>query len=410
MSVTDLRKLFDDLAGSPAPPTRMAADATFAEGRRRWRRRRAVTAAAATMAVALTAGGIGVATAGGPTASAPVAPAASDGAALPRQGILQWIGAADARHVYAARSACPDGSCPKWIIRLLGSDDGGRTWTERHDRVSVIGLEVLAPDVLVSAGPTPAAPNLSTDGGRTWRAATYVDTPRPAGGGVLYCAHTRQDDACEVTVLDPAAGTYGRLATPPAVTGIPAGVVETVGGAAWVAGTRVGGTDQGRPAVAVTTDAGRTWSTHSFADPAGCVNGACTTEVTTVDGRTAYVVVANDANRRQTVYHHGADGRWKRLDGAEKVPYSALGGSTSFVLPDGTHVMREIVSDRPNQSRIRYWAGRGGTYRPIELAGLPATAYPIRRAPDGWYYTYAHGDGELYGSADGLHWTPIGQR
>jgi hypothetical protein len=409
MSVTDLRELFEDLAGSPAPPARMAADATFAEGRRRWRRRRAVTAAAATMVAALTAGGIGLATAGGPTASAPVAPAASEDAGLPRPGILQWIGAADARHVYAAHTACPDRSCPKWIVRLLGSDDGGRTWTERHDRVSVIGLEVLAPDVLVSAGPAPAAPHLSTDGGRTWRTATYVGTPRPAGG-VLYCAQMAPDEACEVTVLDPAAGTYARLATPPAVTGIAEGVVETVGGAAWVAGTRVGGTDEGRPAVAVTTDAGRTWSTHSFADAAGCVNGPCSTEVTTVDGRTAYVVVANDTDRRQNVYRHGAGGGWKRLDGAGKVPYSALGGSTSFVLPDGTHVMREMVLDRPNLTRIRYWAGRGGTYRPIELAGLPASAYPIRRAPDGWYYTFANGDGGLYGSADGLHWTPIGQR
>jgi hypothetical protein len=409
MSVTDLRDMFEDLAGSAAPPTRMAAEATFAEGRRRWRRRRAVTAAAVTMVAALTAGGLGVATAGLPTASGPVAPAASDHGGLPRQGILQWMGAADARHVYAAYTACPDGSCPKWIVRLFGSDDGGRTWTGRDDRVSLIGLEVLAADVLVSAGPAPAAPNLSTDGGRTWRTATFVDTPRGAGDGVLYCAQRKPEAACEVTVLDPAAGTYARLASPSAVTGIPSGVVETVGGAAWVGGTWVGGTDQGRPAVAVTTDAGRTWSTHAFKDPPGCVEPRCTTEVATVDGRTVYVVVTDGVDRRRTVYRGEAGGQWERLDGAEKVPYSDFGG-TSFVLPDGTHVMPQVVSDRPRLDRIRFWAGRDGTYRPIELEGLPDTVHPIRRAPDGWYYTHTYGEAGLYGSADGRHWSPIGQR
>jgi hypothetical protein len=82
--------------------------------------------------------------------------------------------------------------------------------------------------------------------------------------------------------------------------------------------------------------------------------------------------------------------------------------------------MRQIVSDRPSVDRVRFWAGprmdgaepgADGTYRPIQLDGLPDTVSPIRRTPDGWYYTHGYGgDGGLYGSVDGLHWTPIGQR
>jgi hypothetical protein len=361
-----------------------------------------VTAAAATVLAAVTAGGIAVAAAALPLASKPVDPAASPTRPGPPGGLTQWTGAADARHLYVAYTACPDGSCPKWIVRLVGSDDGGRTWTQRNDRVNLLGLEVLGPTVLVQNGPAPSSPRLSTDGGRTWRTATFQATPRPAGG-VLYCAPTRDEAGCELTVLDPTAGTYAPLATPPALAMSVAGTVDTVGGTAWMAGTV-----NGRPAVAVSRDAGRTWSTHPFSEPAGCGDHLCPpADLATVDGRTAYAVATDPAQRRRVVYRGGADGRWRRIDGAAKVPYDDHGSPASFVLPDGTHVMQQTLSDRP-RDRVRFWAGDGDTYRPIELDGLPDMVYPIRRTPDGWYFTHTYGDGgRLYGSTDGVHWTPI---
>jgi hypothetical protein len=403
VSVTDLRDLFEELTREPAPPTRSTAEATYAEGRRRWRRRRAVTAAAATVLAAVTAGGIALATA--PTASGPADPAAAPAGAV-SGGMVVWTGAADARHLYVGYAACPDGSCPKWIVRLVGSDDGGRTWTERAGRVSLVGLDVLGPRVLVQDGPAPSGPSVSTDGGRTWRSVGFHEAPRsPDGGMLLYCATTRHEAGCELTVLDPAAGTHALLARPPALALTVVGPVYGLGGAAWMAGT-----DGGRPAVAVSRDDGRTWSTHTFPEPAGCADHLCEPlEVATVDGRTVFVVITDSIDRRRVVYRSVADGAWQRLAGADQVPYDGVGGPGSFVLADGTHVLQQTLSDRPSRDRVRFWALDGDTYRPIELDGLPDMVYPIRRTADGWYYTHTYGEtrGQVYGSADGRHWTPI---
>jgi hypothetical protein len=42
------------------------------------------------------------------------------------------------------------------------------------------------------------------------------------------------------------------------------------------------------------------------------------------------------------------------------------------------------------------------------MDGLPATVGPIRRAPDGWFFTSSYGpERALYRSTDGRHWSVI---
>jgi hypothetical protein len=94
--------------------------ATAVHGLRRRRRRakRRLTGIAAGAVVAVVAGSAALVIGGSGPGDLPAdAPAPS------------WIFAVDADHLYAVRSGCE--SCPE---ELLGSDDGGITWTRRTDR------------------------------------------------------------------------------------------------------------------------------------------------------------------------------------------------------------------------------------------------------------------------------------
>ena len=407
MSVTDLRDLFEELAATPGPPTRSTAGATYAVGRQRWRRRRAVTAATATI-LAVTVAGVAAATIALQTR--PVAPVAPSGSGRPEPGLLQWAGAADADHLYLAYFACRVGpSCPKTRVRIVGSDDGGQTWTQRTPAVDIGEITILGPGVLVGHGSAQSnGPTLSADGGRVWRPLTVTDRPAPAvpPGGGLVCLSLGQA-GCELYAVDPAAGTASRLAAPPTVVVPDQGHVTTVGGAIWL-----GGLGDGWPAVAVSRDGGRHWSTVNLTDTGTRRYEANTSvEVTTVDGYSAYVVATDVTGKRRKVFRGTIGDGFEPVGGAEKVPYSDHGGPASFTLADGTHVIQQTLSDRPGRDRVRFWAGDGLAYRPIELDGLPDTVYPIRRTPGGFYYTRTYGDqrGQLYGSADGRHWTRINQ-
>jgi hypothetical protein len=411
MSVTDLRDLFEELAATPGPPTRSTAEATYAVGRRRWRRRRAVTAATATMLAAVTAAGIAATAIG--LRPDPVAPPVSAGIVAPEPGIVRWAGAADADHLYLAYFACRVGpSCPKTRVRIVGSDDGGQTWTQRSAAVDLGDITVLGPGLLVGHGSAqPNGPTLSADGGRTWRPLTVADRPAPAvpaGGGLICLSTSAQPPAdCGLYAVDPAAGTASRLVARPTVVVPDQDHVTTAGGAIWL-----GGMGDGWPAVAVSRDGGRNWSTFTLTGTGTRRYEENTlVEVTTVDGYSVYAVAIDTAAKRRVVFRGTIRDGFERARGAEKVPYSYVGGPSSFVLADGTHVMQQILSDRPVRDRVRYWVGEGLAYRPVQLDGLPDTVYPVRRTPDGFYYTHTYGDphGQLYGSADGRHWTRMNQ-
>ncbi|MEJ3749637.1 hypothetical protein WEI85_41050 [Actinomycetes bacterium KLBMP 9797] len=397
--MTGLREMFEDLADGAPPSSRLIGDDLYAVGRQRHRRRTRLATGAAALALAVLAGGTGaVLTRGGPEPPGP----AAGGQPLP-DGIVQSFDAADAEHLYVTQFACTPGpTCPKTRVRLLGSDDGGRTWTVRGSAVDVAAMTVLGPRTLVAHSVGDAAPIVSTDGGRVWKPARPQNAVRVVpDGAALICWPATAQTGCVAHALDPAAGWFAPLTEPPALAG--GYTLESVAGQFWATGT----TPAGEPAVAVSTNAGGSWLTRVL---------DCDCErphiATTADGRTGYVLVANRLRKTWVGYRLGGSGEPEWLSGIEAVRYDDIHlGQRSFVTADGTLVVAQVVRARGDIDALSFWGGRPGTsLRPMELDGLPSTVYSVRRAPDGWFYTHTYGpERGLYGSRDGRKWTLIAE-
>src|SRR5262245_56189313 len=260
-----LRELLIELATSGEPPSRLRADDVYRAGVRR-RRSRVVgrIGAAGALSVALVVALIAV-----------VAPARAPDPADPAAGpAIAAIGGYDRDHLYALVRPCLD--CD---VELRTSDDAGRTWDSRGT-LEALGLTRYSVDIRVTragtiavlgatridAGDVPGYGVVSRDRGRTFTALTRLVTPAPAANrdALIGCLGDASSDSCAMVVLDLDAGTIAPLASQPDLV-----TVRGVGlpdGTAWAFG-REKGTD--RPAVAGSTDGGRTWTTHPFAGVPG---------------------------------------------------------------------------------------------------------------------------------------------
>ncbi|MEO3816313.1 hypothetical protein [Plantactinospora sp. B24E8] len=427
--MTGIREMFEDAAEQP-PPTRLLADEVYGAGRRRWRRRRAVlagggAAVATSLALVIAAlvlpGGAGTPVAGDPS---PGTTAAGDRGVLPGDGIVQWVGAADVRHSYAALSTCsPERQpCRKTVWQLVGSDDGGRNWTVRGAPVDVAALAVVGPDVLIAETLNPATPGAPTlmssrDGGRSWQApqaGPEVSTAPP--GHPVLCRPVPGTDSqssvapalrsCGLYAFDPASNRLSPLANRPSLVLGNLLVVPGASGRLWAPGL-----DQatGRPAVAISGDGGRTWSSHVFTDGPACGTDGCVApKVTPGPGTDGYAVISTFSE--QAVHRYTAATGWRRATGVDALPLadSDLG---SFVTADGSHVLYQGSGRDGSGGGYRFWAARGGVsgYRPVELDGLPSLADPVGRTVDGLYYARDPATG-IHGSTDGWHWFPLSRR
>ncbi|MFV2103375.1 sialidase family protein [Micromonospora sp. LOL_024] len=424
--MTELRELLEETANSAPPPSRLVADELYAAGRRR-RRRRAVANCAAVVALVMTAG-TGVASmmrqersVSGETG---VDQEQSLLGVLPHRGeLIQWASAADAHHLYVTMSthlSCSKEPCAKTIVQMVGSDDGGRTWSDRGGPINAVSFRVLGPGRLLAAilpdtpGVGARTLQVSTDGGRIWRKLVRASAVAgvPAGGtAVCWPESDKVAETCTVHALDAAPHRLAPLTSqPPFALDEDSSIAQTAG-RLWASGVDPA---TGRPAVAVSRDAGRSWASEVFADAPACQRGGCPAPHLAVgDGPAVYAVI--DGAGRLAVYRYvesggqGGDG-WQPVSGADELPADRLaGGTPSFVTSDGTHVLSEVVA-QPGQGidGYRWWAARpDGVYQPVELDGLPPTVKPIRRTPDGWFYTHSYTDGMLYGSADGWRWLPV---
>jgi hypothetical protein len=399
--MTSLRERLDDAATAPAPPSRLTGRGVYAAAWRRRRSRQRWAAAVVGGATVVIVAAVSVFAANllpGPSPTIAV----SGGPAGPAEG-MPWSVAADRDHLYVlwspfqceheSKSGCPG--------RLLGSDDGGKTWTERY-QAAMLDITAPAPGVLrahFDGDPDIYTTRFSTDGGRNWRLVQVTDAAPvaevPQGGWAICTDVDGPRHRCTLRAVDPGAGEAKPLANQPGLT-IDQLLPTPVGAGLWVSGY---GPDN-RGGVAVSHDGGRTWRTHLFDEDDTGIDGDIV-DVATVDGTTAYAVVATGSPRHMLV-HRTTDGgqTWQAADPGHTLPYQDH-GQDAYLAADGTHVVR-TVSGNPAE----WYAGQGGSYTaPAPVTGLPAfdgyrTIMPV--AP-GMYLT---NDVEaLYTSPDGLHWT-----
>lgn len=412
--MTDLRELLRQAAQRPAPASPLVADELFAAGRRRHRRRRVTAGSAAAflaVAAALTVTGTLTAKPGHDGS------AADDGVSAVRQqprpgvsgpgAIIQWAGATDADHLYLAYLHCDRLACHKGSFDLVGSDDGGHTWSDRASGLAADGWRVVGPGtVLAMRESTIEHPLVSVDGGRTWSGLTVVPaTKMVPDGGTLICHSASTQAPCRLFAVDPGAGLLAPLSGQPALTLQPSSSIVDAVGRLWVSGTDRASV---RPAVAVSLDRGRTWSAHVFTGLPACATPSCDAPaLATADGRTVYATMSDTAGQRRVVYRSDDGRAWSRVDAGD-VPYGR-GAGWSFVASDGSHIICVLGRRGQRVDRCDFRAAKGGAgYRRIELPGLPAAVGEVRRTPDGWYYTVSYAPTyALFGSSDGLHWSRI---
>ncbi len=421
--MSQMRERFDEAAAVDAPPSRLSADAVYAAA---FQRRRRQVAAWTVCAVAVCALVIGVGTGVLAPPSATPAPAQSAEPRLQgvRDGQISSVTAADAEHLYAGVYRCPGADDTAQCTHdLVGSDDGGRTWTVRM-RDLTGDLSAPAPGsllrVLEEDNDEPRGPKLryvpwvSRDGGRTWaevRADTGTMPEVPAGGWIRCAPPQSLGDPCVLLGVDPVNARTAPLATPPdlRVDGI---VAVPASGGFWVTGREPLG--EHRPVVAVSHDRGRTWSTHVFSRAEAGDEPTFVWTVST-DGVTGYTVISAPdpadttgvgpttlatAGIKTLVFRTGDGGRtWQQVHPSQSLPRRHYQYGDGYVAAGGNHVVQ--VSDNPP---LRWYTSTdaGQSYHPVTLAGLDGMLRVSTAAP-GIYLAH---DGEaLFQSADGLRWT-----
>ncbi len=417
--MTELRELFEELAAAP-PPTGLTADSVYAAGRRR-RRVTAMTrvAAAVVAGVLLASGGYAIAQHQVRPAPALDLPGGPD-------TVIHTL-AVDGNHLYATLRDCrtPDSDpsitptgepssgashgtlplgCHDWLV---GSDDGGRTWTERSASPDLDVLSTPRRGKLVgsrvAADLRSNTEKISTDGGRSWRPITRTDTPiaePPANGWVTTLA-LQGSGGDKVLGVDPTTGRAAPLANQP-----PFGVVEV-----WsdpsrtliVAASGISPTSADRGQFAISRDNGRTWSTRQVPQTAAGTRLFGTPE--TVDGVNLYYALpsSNFAGwSNEVAVSHDGGATWVRA----AIPAEAK-IRTAYLTRDGAHI---LIGEGQT-----YWISRdqGAHYETFTgVSGLQADADGhVGWSPGGYVLEDTPPDPSrgfaYYRSADGLTWKRI---
>jgi photosystem II stability/assembly factor-like uncharacterized protein len=426
----DLRAMLDELATDNEPPTQLSADGAYTAGRRRTRVR---AVGGGTLGAAAVAGlVVAVTTLVGPPGATP-APAASSDAAPIAAAVngISWVSAADAEHLYASVVRCPGGrpsaGCPE---QLLGSDDGGRTWTLRSATHVPTSAFFAGPSTLVGRdisvwGGTgvpvknPAELIVSTDGGRNWQDMTDSTTPVASvpSGGFATCGPTAVEATertyrvrCTVYAVDPAARRAAPLANqPPLATIDPLTTVRSLGGrtagaALWLTGSQGAHVGNGL-SVAVSRDGGRTWRTTAV-DP-GC---SALSELWHSAGATAKVICpAHNDGVPHAFRTDDYGATWHEMTLPRQLPH---------VDANEEYDIRFTVDGGPlgllfpaDESGVRLWTLPDGSssWVPVATTGLAPYAEAIENTPDGGYVAYSgtRDSFTFYRSSDLHTWTAV---
>jgi signal transduction histidine kinase len=374
-------------AGSPPGPDRAVRPA-----------RRAAALATVTLLIAVSIGA-SVPIRPGPVGQAPVE--------IFGGGSLIWAGGSGGHHLLRLVQLCS--TCTTG--GLYASTDGGAAWAEIANTPIAGGMQVLGPDIVMVLSPRSnattwlAPPSLiSFDGGHHWIDA-IVGEPIAAApaGGVAICwplapEAPGEDHTCTLHVADPQTRRIRPLSTPPPMSALVVNRVPPDAGL-WVSGVDRA---TGRPAVSVSHDRGRTWSTHAFPEldqvtvEQGVAGTAYLPEVASADGRVAYLVLFG--RERWHAYRTGDGGlTWSAtVLAAETV--DSLGGGLSYVTQDNTHMLATFAGGGVNYLGCPVGAT---VYRSVEGTQLPGYV-GVSMLGGGSYLAYS--DRVLYLSDDGWNW------
>jgi hypothetical protein len=415
--MTSLRERFEELADRDTPLSRLTYDdIRVAAGRRRWNR--AAAAVAGGLSVAVVAAAVVLSTGPRPESLPPgatVSPTDNNRNRYDDGGIFQAV-ATDADHLYAKQTRCPTPeSCG---IDLVGSDDGGRTWTLRKRHGGLPGKLWSTPSgrLTLRDGSTVST---SVDGGRTWTTVTTRTDSTPvqtvADDGWLDCRFG-EGPKC-LLAYTPDGASRAPLANQPNLENV--GVFDVPAAAGlWVVGDDPA---TGRKSISTSHDSGRTWSPTFVPGAELPGDRRVDYQLTTVDGRTAYLISRTlplapppDPSPGTCCNYSGSmvridrtdDGglSWRRVDPRHTVP---LTWAWTYLAADGSHMVQE--ADRST----KWWRSHdgGASYQPTaEVRGLPRelgfeTGRAVIAVAPGVYLAY-NTEG-VYRSADGFTWTRI---
>jgi len=394
----------------------------------RVRRRRAVASSVTAAVAALAATGLGYAAVAGPQTAVPT-PSVSvqTDPGWPRVNNVVATGSAA---LYAVYERCRD--CDS---ELYASDDAGVTWQRRtvppmaedagvprSAAIVSLGRGVLAwrdyrvltlPGLRDLSSPQPSSSGSASlgrlwttvDGGRTWRHGVVDPKPVaavPAGTRPVDCALIGQGSPCRVYAVDPVDGGFAPLADQPSGITVSAdwtGQTDVpLGAGLWVPGLDPA---TQKPAVASSSDGGRTWRTHVFTAgvPAETVDGSIAamylpTVAAGPDG-TAYALT-HRADLRMDSYRTIDGGvTWRSGASVAEVP------DAGFVTTDGAHVVKTGQQFRVSRN--------GGGYQPVTLPGYPDDLRQLTQVTShqaaGCYLVFSIS--RLFISADGWTWRQV---
>jgi hypothetical protein len=323
----------------------------------------------------------------------------------------------DSGHVYvvAARTCKFEVDCQ---VELLASDDAGRTWSSRgplppEGQDDVFSeLEPLGPLTLSTVGGGGKQFGTvrgggkqfasSADAGATWRRATVTETPIevvPAGYAIASVSVGGR--AGVLYALDPVRAVLAPLATqPPIVSFWASGSQEAAG--LWVTGWERG---TFKPAVSISRDRGRTWTSHVFTElPALPSVNSKTPDWFAVprfasrDGLIGYVSVWQSSASRRIYRTPDGGARWRAIEAI------GITDGSMYVAADGAFVSKRTTGSIETSPNLRYQKSvNGEPATPFQPAGLPPSVVGSPKvAPDGTVSVFEPATGTMYVSDDGL--------
>lgn len=319
----------------------------------------------------------------------------------------------DARHGYLLYQSSGDGyrNNDACLMAMRFTDDGGESWSDLR-AVPCVPMEggglvggprMTGPESFVQVTGDGNVFYRTRDAGRTWqRYRPRTRTVKSFPDGVVpqrVCEGGREcADDNRLGWYDPETGDRMRLAKGPDMRALRYGKLAA-DGSVWISGHA----DDGRYAVAVTRDNGRSWTTVRVDLKGKMLEGP---NVATYDGKVGYLVVEGKGTdsdgrtyRRSIMRTDDGGESWSRVP-TEDLPIDYFGVFDAVVTPDGALL---IPGEQAEDDSVTWYVSHDGGVSFAAAKDLPVDG--MGRAP-GLYYGYSS-NGDYYVSEDAVHWRKL---